>query len=599
MHVQDGETLVGSGPGGRFSYASSTLRSVGSGGDDEGDSNPFKMSAFHDTYVSREPEEDDWLHEVKRLDGSKTWRRGKSKRVRYDFDQRTWRNCCCCSARTFGNVVTLIVLTLAIFGVLLGYPLFVYLWDNVIGTKLGFGLGGTNKTGQVADFGAAFRHSLIDFHTPEAEHVRLSLDGKRRMNLVFSDEFNVDGRSFYPGDDPIWEALDEWYWQTGDYEWYDPAAITTHNGSLVITISEHISHNKRFRSGVVTSWNKFCYQGGLLEASVLLPGVADVASYWPAIWTMGNLGRAGYGATTDGTWPYTYSACDVGTLRNQTWPKSRGGGPEAALTTGKHGGSLSYLPGQKLSSCTCPGEDHPGPVLPDGSFAGRGAPEIDLFESASASYGAHSSLSIQTAPFNAHYEYNAEQGVSLGENTRANAYKGGIYQQSVSAIHPSEPDWFQLSAAPRFVKFSMESRPGKDGFVSWAVNGQKVWTVDYAKALAADKDTQISSRWATREPMYIIMNLAMSSGFSHPEWDAIKFPGKFKIDWIRLYQDEGQEAVGCDPDDYPTKAYIDRHYEAYHNPNLTTWTEPRGVRVGYGHAFPKNRLTSPCPARDH
>ena len=33
---------------------------------------------------------------------------------------------------------------------------------------------------------------------------------------------------------------------------------------------------------------------------------------------MGNLGRAGYGASLEGMWPYTYDACDVGTLPNQT-----------------------------------------------------------------------------------------------------------------------------------------------------------------------------------------------------------------------------------------------------------------------------------------
>jgi len=30
--------------------------------------------------------------------------------------------------------------------------------------------------------------------------------------------------------------------------------------------------------------------------------------------------------------------------------------------------------------CTCPGESHPGPVHPDGSYVGRAAPEIDVFE---------------------------------------------------------------------------------------------------------------------------------------------------------------------------------------------------------------------------
>ena len=44
------------------------------------------------------------------------------------------------------------------------------------------------------------------------------------------------------------------------------------------------------------------------------------------------------------------------------------------------GGVLSYLPGQRLSRCTCQGESHPGPKHKDGTFVGRSAPEIDVFE---------------------------------------------------------------------------------------------------------------------------------------------------------------------------------------------------------------------------
>src|SRR5437667_12750733 len=72
---------------------------------------------------------------------------------------------------------------------------------------------------------------------------------------------------------------------------------------------------------------------------------------------MGNLGRPGYRATTDGVWPYTYNSCDTGITANQS--SSDG---------------ISYLPGQKLPSCACPGEDHPSPGI------GRGAPEIDVLE---------------------------------------------------------------------------------------------------------------------------------------------------------------------------------------------------------------------------
>jgi hypothetical protein len=37
---------------------------------------------------------------------------------------------------------------------------------------------------------------------------------------------------------------------------------------------------------------------------------------------------------------------------------------------------ISSLPGQRVSACTCAGEDHPGPV----NTKGRGAPEIDAIE---------------------------------------------------------------------------------------------------------------------------------------------------------------------------------------------------------------------------
>lgn len=49
-----------------------------------------------------------------------------------------------------------------------------------------------------------------------------------------------------------------------------------------------------------TSRNKFCFTGGYIETSVQLPGASNVLGLWPAIWTMGNLGRAGYGASLEG-----------------------------------------------------------------------------------------------------------------------------------------------------------------------------------------------------------------------------------------------------------------------------------------------------------
>lgn len=43
---------------------------------------------------------------------------------------------------------------------------------------------------------------------------------------------------------------------TGDYEWYDPSAVTTEDGNLVITLSKKDQHDLNYMSGMIQSWNK-------------------------------------------------------------------------------------------------------------------------------------------------------------------------------------------------------------------------------------------------------------------------------------------------------------------------------------------------------
>lgn len=56
----------------------------------------------------------------------------------------------------------------------------------------------------------ASRKDLIDSDTPEWAYTRKSVYGGD-LRLVFSDEFNVDGRTFYENDDQFWEAADLHY----------------------------------------------------------------------------------------------------------------------------------------------------------------------------------------------------------------------------------------------------------------------------------------------------------------------------------------------------------------------------------------------------
>ncbi|KAJ9480068.1 Beta-glucan synthesis-associated protein KRE6 [Pseudozyma hubeiensis] len=500
------------------------------------------------------------------------------------------------------NVGVLALLSAGLVLLFGGYPIISYVSRRHEGTKGGWNLGGVNASGQIASI-PGFRASLIDPDTPRDALSTLSPDGTKTMKLVFSDEFNTPGRSFYPGDDPFWEASDLHYWATNNYEWYSPEAVTTADGALRITLDQVETNNLNFRGGFLSSWNKFCFTGGYLVASVQLPGAADVPGLWPAFWTMGNLGRPGYGATTDGTWPYSYDACDVGTLMNQT---DANGQPAAAATGGDviwnrkaESKSLSFLPGQRLSACTCPGEDHPGPLLKDGTYRGRSAPEIDVFEAqVDRKLGMTVSQSMQTAPFNMYYNITNTTGPAyefFQPESHLNAYTGQNDQQALSGISVASQLAMQRGGDGSFATYGFEYVPGPQGYIDWVSDSKRAWRVN-AAALSGDPVSQISDRPIPQEPMFLIFNLGISENFGFPDWARLRWPAVMLVDWVRVYQDPDAENVGCDPPDYPTAAYIERHKEAFTNPNLTTWggTAEQG---GYGALWPRNRLyPSGCSA---
>jgi beta-glucanase (GH16 family) len=139
---------------------------------------------------------------------------------------------------------------------------------------------------------------------------------------------------------------------------------------------------------------------------------------------------------------YTYDSCDTGILPNQTW--SNGTGPWPALNSGGGGSSLSYLPGHRWASCTCPGyeDEHPGPNI----NTGRNVPEIDLVEAqieVSRATG-QVSQSFQVAPFNGYYKIdNATIEVQDETLTSMNSYWGGQYQQAASCLTDVNSDYYR------------------------------------------------------------------------------------------------------------------------------------------------------------
>jgi len=340
---------------------------------------------------------------------------------------------------------------------------------------------------------------------------------------------------------------------------------------------------------MITTWNKFCFTGGLIVAATSLPGINNIHGLWPAVWTMGNLGRAGYGASLEGMWPYTYDACDVGTAPNQTVNNL----PEAATINGDQSanGALSYLPGQRLSRCTCPGESHPGPVHSDGTYVGRSAPEIDIFEAQISDGKGQVSQSGQWAPFNNEYIwFNTSDNLIIPNpvNSTLNTYIGGAFQQATSVVTQTNQKCYQLIDANCFEVFGFEYQPGfKDAYISWISNNELAWTINVA-GMAADTTVEIADRPIPQEPMYILANLGMSTNFGTVDLEHLTFPAVMRIDYIRVYQQSGSINIGCDPPDFPTQAYINEYLPAYTNPNLTTWKDD------YGQPFPKNKLLEQC-----
>lgn len=80
-----------------------------------------------------------------------------------------------------------------------------------------FSIGGVNASGEYPRIPSL--RGMIDSDTPlEARTKTMLNDTSKTMELIWSDEFNVNGRTFYPGDDPYFTALDIYYWQTQDLE---------------------------------------------------------------------------------------------------------------------------------------------------------------------------------------------------------------------------------------------------------------------------------------------------------------------------------------------------------------------------------------------
>ena len=407
-----------------------------------------------------------------------------------------------------------------------------------------------------------------------------------------SDEFNVENRTFKDGHDPMWTALDKSDDDSssaggGSMQFYNSSSVTTENGMLKISTRlgttewNHYDHvNKmwkhvktNFTSGMVQSWDKFCFTGGIVEVDVVFPGDPYIGGLWPAVWMLGNLGRATYEASTNNIWPWSYNICNEELQPAQTLsacnrinhfgmhPFQGRGATEIDIAEVMTGYSSKPLPG------TDPPIKYPYTDLTlqvsTAKTLIKVVADVDVY--------LHLCFSFQVAPGvknnrpqtgaaplrksivapNGQTQFVKQtwyEGLEMHGNTSINPFFYGTY---LDETQPNEPvtrtkkQAFQADAVgvahqitpSHFRKphtFRIEWQPGPGGRIDWFVKGYRVnattmiegdgggkeWT--HAFSL---KDKSIHDLMGSQipiEPSYLIFNVAVSStwGFPYdaPDW---------------------------------------------------------------------------------
>eukprot|EP00887_Chlorella_sp_A99_P005497 scaffold1.g5497.t1 len=492
--------------------------------------------------------------------------------------------------------------------------------------SLGSMIDGTTPSAACSMHLARCSHQPLPAQTPKRGR---RAQGAESLVLVLSDEFNQSRQGFsVKSDNAQWTAEHLYYQPTHDMEArsvYLPDQVTTRDGAAVITLEKAVAKApaqkpngevvdvaKNFRSGMLSAWNKACFtgwwsgmdacgwsgvgwgwvgvdSGGYVEARVQLPGKRGVPSFWPAIWMMGNLGRAGYMYSTAGQWPYSFNACPSG--------------PNVGPNPAAYPWSPPITP-QMFTACGAVG-------LPAGVSAedwgmsaslGRGAPEIDIFEAVIPATGSPQvSQTLQMAPVQPPGSpYNAAglsfPGAATAFRTRLNPWQGvlgrsgNIYQDSISAVSDINDSFFNS-----FHTFGLDWVPGQ--YVRWYIDGVLVYGVTKDAVGAASNGTwSVPPRQIPVEAMYIVMNLGMSKDFS-PDLDANAvqpLPAEMLIDYVRVYQRPASINVGCSPPAYPTTTFIacnrNRYITDGSQDHLITGTCPSGKANAAGGRRPPSAL---------
>jgi hypothetical protein len=136
-----------------------------------------------------------------------TFTANEKKDLATPFTVRSWRG--------WSNGLMLFAILAGFVVLFAGYPIIDHYQSNnkSSGSNTdGYNLGGVNASGQIPEIPNF--PTLIDSDTPQEAYTRVSQTDGKTWELVFSDEFEKDDRTFYPGDDPFFTAVDIHYWPT-------------------------------------------------------------------------------------------------------------------------------------------------------------------------------------------------------------------------------------------------------------------------------------------------------------------------------------------------------------------------------------------------
>jgi len=435
----------------------------------------------------------------------------------------------------------------------------------------------------------------VDADTPSKYYniSALTKGDNRNFQLVFSDEFEVENRTFDDGHDPKWTALNKNDYTNDALHYYSSDNVRTSNGVLNITTDfrentfkafdedtkKPVAETKHIQTAMVQGWNKFCFTGGIVEFRAKLPGEPQIGGLWPALWLLGNLARATYVGSSDYMWPWSFNKCD---------PKTR--------------------TSQEIDACSK--VHHYGLE----SMVGRGAPEIDVLEAMGGEKGPLPNTPIERPYFSTSLQISPgirNNRPVLGEQPKkGHWYEGMEYGQKnqsalnpffygVALIHKPKSYTYQsdaLSSNMQIKKnffeehhtYRLEWEPsdldGNGGYLKWFADGDLIYGI-------GSSVLNITGAQIPNEPMYIIMNTAVSSSWGFPKPCPLgcdcecyecfnpdcecglppdfcsNIPGYFEIDHVRVYQAEGHDkhSVGCSTPSRPTELFIKGHRKRYMN----------------------------------